>query len=555
MFCKVFARGGGRASGIDYLLAECDADLNLRDPPAELLRGHPDLTKKIINDLNFAHNYTSGVLSFSETVTEITRNNLDTIMDEFEDMMKAGFDDPGRIDMLWVLHQDKGRAELHWVVPNVDLATGKRFQPYYHRVDLPRFRAWERLTNATYELSDPSDPARARTINIPPYLPEQKERQYKQINDVVTNMVARGQITCRDDIVSQLATAGYRIARLGQDYMSIADPDGRKLRLKGVFYGQSFTSLASLERPGGADPTTSRTENPNRLTELRAELERQLAKRSEYIHRRYQPIRPETSSNDRRPRSNPLLEPHDLPTASQPDLETISIGGSQSLGGGRSGIDTDAHLGTSATQMAARGNEKTPAASQFDSFKYQTPPTRTEQIKPKTPTEIDNDRFRATAIELTHTISQHIETARRAFDEQNRQLEHHLYELNRASAKLNRHTDGLSTIREGLQAATAGARDISRELHQLTTTGRKLTKQLEQLGTKSRASTERISRLEEQHAGVEIALGAIYRQIAELEQQLLEQRLLEQQQLTAVEPEKLVPSIQQKPQPGRSLRL
>ena len=65
MFCKVFARGGGRASGIDYLLAERDANKKLRIPPAELFRGDPERIKQVIANLNFSRNYTSGVLSFT----------------------------------------------------------------------------------------------------------------------------------------------------------------------------------------------------------------------------------------------------------------------------------------------------------------------------------------------------------------------------------------------------------------------------------------------------------------------------------------------------------
>ncbi|WP_460182066.1 hypothetical protein, partial [Escherichia coli] len=31
--------------------------------------------------------------------------------------------------ILWVEHQDKGRLELNFVIPNMELQTGKRLQP------------------------------------------------------------------------------------------------------------------------------------------------------------------------------------------------------------------------------------------------------------------------------------------------------------------------------------------------------------------------------------------------------------------------------------------
>jgi hypothetical protein len=547
MFCKVFARGGGRASGIDYLLAERDANKKLRTPPAELLRGDPELIKQVIANLNFSRNYTSGVLSFTETVTELTRDNLQQIIDEFEEMVKAGFDDPGRIDMLWVLHQDKDRAELHWVVANVDLETSKRFQPYYHKVDLPRFRAWERLTNATYGLTDPSDPARARTINIPTYLPDKKADQYKQINDAITNMVAQGQITNRDQIVTALSTAGYQINRLSQDYLSIQDPDGRKLRLKGAFYGQSFTSIESLERPTGADQTTGRTDHQHRLRELRTELDRQLEKRSQYVQSRYCRVRPATDHNYYQPPSNPFLSANRSSTASPPDLENISMGRSQSVGIGASELNRDANLGNPSTPMATSGSGQTPPISQLAPVEYQTPTTRANQIEQTQP-EIADDRIRANAIELTRTISHRIETAGIRFNDQNRQLDENLHQLNQASTELNRHTNRLSTIRPNLQAAQTGASGISRELHKTATASRKLSHQLGQLTDEIAASTASVNRLERQHTAIEIDVGTIARQMAETERWLEREAAVkqEQEQITRVEVVRPKPAVRER---------
>ena len=534
MFCKVFARGGGRASGIDYLLAERDANKKLRTPPAELLRGDPERIKQVIANLNFSRNYTSGVLSFTETVNELTRDNLQKIVDEFEEMIKAGFDDPGRIDMLWVLHQDKDRAELHWVVANVDLETSKRFQPYYHKVDLPRFRAWERLTNATYGLTDPSDPARARTINIPAYLPDKKADQYKQINDVITNMVAQGQITNRDQIVTTLSTAGYQINRLSQDYLSIEDPDGRKLRLKGAFYGQSFTSTASLTEPTGADQTTGRTDREHRLRELRTELDRQLAKRRQYVQSRYCRSRPATDHSYYQPPSNPFLSANYLPTASQPDLEDISMVRGQPVRIGTSELSCYGELGKSPTTVAKSGSGKTSPISQLAPAECQTTATRAEQINTAAQTEINDDQLRATAIELTRTISHRIETAGIKFNDQNRQLDYHLYQLNQASTELSRHTNRLSTIRPNLQASQTGANGISRELHKTATASRKLSHQLGQLADEMAASGESVSQIERQHTAIEIDVRAIVRQVAEIERWELERETEQQKQLAVV---------------------
>lgn len=286
MYCKVFSCGGGSAGGIGYLVGGCDAEGQPREPPAEVLRGNPALTQQIIAGLNFSRKYTSGVLSFAEPVRVIERDRLEQIMDRFEDMVFAGLP-RDRAHILWVLHQDKGRAELHWVIPNVDLETGKRFQPYYHRADLNRFRAFERLINAEFNLADPSDPARRRSLTLPSNLPVQKAEQHKAIDEVITALVKQGHIQSRNDVTKTLEAAGYTITRQGQDYLTIQDTEGKKLRLRGAFYGAGFTSIASLERATATPPERGRAERENRLHELRAALERQLERRRAFVESRY----------------------------------------------------------------------------------------------------------------------------------------------------------------------------------------------------------------------------------------------------------------------------
>jgi len=151
------------------------------------LRGSPDLTKKLISGLTFRQKYTSGVLSFSEHPEEISQKIIDEVMDSFESMIKTGLDDD-RLTVFWVLHEDKGRLELHFVVPNVDLVSGKRFPTYFDRVDRPRFTAWQGLMNAVFGLSDPSDPALKRVFNLPADLPSDKKEQQRQIGLFITEI-------------------------------------------------------------------------------------------------------------------------------------------------------------------------------------------------------------------------------------------------------------------------------------------------------------------------------------------------------------------------------
>ena len=155
MLVKFNSRGKGGGSGpINYLLGK---DRN-RDK-AHVLRGDADQTKQLIDSLSFARNYTSGTLSFSEE--NIPDHQKQALMDEYTKMLLAGLD-ADQYDVLWVEHRDKDRLELNFLIPNVELGTGKRLQPYYDKVDRDRVNAWQQAVNDRYGFTDPHDPQNKR---------------------------------------------------------------------------------------------------------------------------------------------------------------------------------------------------------------------------------------------------------------------------------------------------------------------------------------------------------------------------------------------------------
>ena len=301
MLCKIFARGRGKASGIDYLLGpvgcrkdgslpklgECDYEQFLRNPPAKVLRGSIDVTKKLIAGLPFRQRYTSGCLSFSEKPEDISNEIRENVMDSFESMIKTGFDDD-RLTVFWVQHEEKGRVELHFVVPNVDLGTGKRFPTYFDRVDRPRFEAWQNLTNAIFGFSDPTDPALKRVFTLPADLPSDKKEQQRQVGHFFTEMIGTGKIKNRDQLMEVLIGGGYKVTRKGSEYISIEDRKGQKLRLRGPIYSETFISPESLEVPIKGFEGDSQEEQDRRTREKREEYERESAKRRRYIESRFQ---------------------------------------------------------------------------------------------------------------------------------------------------------------------------------------------------------------------------------------------------------------------------
>ena len=233
MIVKFLGNKGGGSAGatIDYLLGK-DRDR----PGAVLLSGDPELTQRLADNLDFQNRYTVGVLSFEEL--EIEAHQKEKIMQSFEETLLAGLE-RDQYDITWIEHTDKGRLELNFVIPNVELSTGKRLQPYFDQVDRPLVENWKQVTNFEHGLTDPHAPEKAQAIktlnsqNLPQSVKEIKE----QIGTAIAEQISNGNIRNRQDVVETLKGAGFEIARETDRSISIKNPDGkRNIRLEGVIY-------------------------------------------------------------------------------------------------------------------------------------------------------------------------------------------------------------------------------------------------------------------------------------------------------------------------------
>lgn len=164
MIVSFFSRGTGGGSGpVDYLVGK---ERN-RDK-AEVLAGDVDETVALIDSSPYTKKYTSGVLSFEEA--GITEEQKREVMKSFEECLFPSLDND-QYNVLWVEHADKGRVELNFVIPNIELTTGKRLQPYYHAADGKRVDAWRTIQNLTHGFSDPfKKPWGLNNINLQPDL-------------------------------------------------------------------------------------------------------------------------------------------------------------------------------------------------------------------------------------------------------------------------------------------------------------------------------------------------------------------------------------------------
>ncbi|MGJ8868440.1 relaxase/mobilization nuclease domain-containing protein, partial [Salmonella enterica subsp. enterica serovar Kentucky] len=164
---------------------------------ASVLRGIPEVVRELIDSTPFSMNYTSGVLSFAEM--EIPPGERERVMTCFERVLRPGLE-KDQYRSLWVEHQERGRLELSFVIPNRERLSGERLQPYYARADRPRINAWQTLVKHHYWLLDPNATENRRTLVTPNNLTKEKQEAAEEITRGLEALYHAGAITTRQDV-------------------------------------------------------------------------------------------------------------------------------------------------------------------------------------------------------------------------------------------------------------------------------------------------------------------------------------------------------------------
>jgi hypothetical protein len=321
MIIRFFARGKTGKGAIEYIINES------LHPRLEVLRGDPEITKKVIRSLNYSHKYTSGVLAFSEI--DIKSDVLNEIIDQFEAVVFAGLQ-RSEYNYSVVKHTEKGRTELHFVIANVNLQLNRVFKPFYYMVDLSLFNDFKDLINMQYGFSNPND-IKKRNAFKRDYSSERavkrlkdtidlvsdnnhfelkllvdKCRRYEsraaiklKIHEIIGQKIADGTIRSRDDVVRYMRDNNLNINRIGSDYISIRINESDKpLRMKGSIYGKDFRNIEALgQSRQSTDVTDQRVGGiyqeriQKRLSELKRLVENGIQKRAARFEKQYRSAR------------------------------------------------------------------------------------------------------------------------------------------------------------------------------------------------------------------------------------------------------------------------
>ncbi|MGL2740322.1 relaxase/mobilization nuclease domain-containing protein [Helicobacter pylori] len=295
-------QGGGDGDGsVNYLLNE-----RVKQGTAKVLKGDANLTKSLLLSLTQKHKACVGCLSFEES--NINDGLKYELMESFENALLTQ-EMQGRYNILWVEHTDKGRLELNFVIPKIDLGRQKAFNPYYHKVDLKRIDTWKDCINLKHNFTNPKDLEKQQISNYHnTKTPQGKEllETYEKLDKLIQDNLGK-LFNSRDDIINFLKDNQCEVTRQGKDYISVKLPNEPKAkRLKEFYYHETFRSITDIreqlsearQRESQRERSNSHTTNNNHA-ELLRELENKLHRHIEYKQRYYERLHQADPSNPR----------------------------------------------------------------------------------------------------------------------------------------------------------------------------------------------------------------------------------------------------------------
>ncbi|MGS1026793.1 relaxase/mobilization nuclease domain-containing protein [Burkholderia glumae] len=283
----------------------------------------------------FSNETTSGVIAFAKGENP-SQSDMLKIIERYEQTFLVNMKD--RVAPLYVLHEEKNGAHIHVIIPNIDLATGKAYNPFPPgQMTKDLIKSFSSLENHNHNWEQVKEdtliPKRSKMeqkFNAHKNDSEFFRALFKHSTDKRTfeksclDLVKSGEVKNRDELISFLKDNGYTFSRIGKDYLSIENPEGKNFRLKdGIFSDGSDYK----ERVQQATEQV-KTFDPQKVAD---QINRLVAHRNAYNEKRYQanepqakayvakPLAPKTEQNaSQAPRVAGSQLPPPLPSLERP---------------------------------------------------------------------------------------------------------------------------------------------------------------------------------------------------------------------------------------------
>jgi hypothetical protein len=188
------------------------------------------------------------------------------------------------------MRRQESRLELNFLIPNVEVNSGKRLQPFYAAADLDRVEWFKQITNYDYNLHDPDDPANRQANKIAKALPTSTKELKAALETEIALAIGEGMISDRPSLVQWLGDIGLEVTRQTPKAISIKHPDdARPIKLTGAIYEQDFRHTGESTELTAAASASYRAAATERYRASCERYDKMLAAKSEYHQQRYRP--------------------------------------------------------------------------------------------------------------------------------------------------------------------------------------------------------------------------------------------------------------------------
>jgi len=258
--------------------------LDKPDGKIQILSGDPEIAVELSENLLFANQYTAGCLAFEEA--NIPQNQKYALIQQFEATFLAGLE-ANQYYICWIEHTDKDRLKLNFFIPTIELSTGKRLQPYYHRADREMANNFTRAMNLHYGFSAPDAPQKRQTLILSNNLPQQVKDTLTALNGLIEHEFTQGTIQNRQDVINCFVHHSFEIEEQSKNSILIKNENDRDLRLKGAFYEQTFRADQARRAITEAERGTDRENHQRAIEHARERLQQSIRAKFQENRKRF----------------------------------------------------------------------------------------------------------------------------------------------------------------------------------------------------------------------------------------------------------------------------
>ena len=241
MICKFFKSGYGKIE-IGYNYNEDYHGFG----NCKTIHGNRNVIEKLIDMSSTKNKYTSGVLSFSETISDDMELR---IIDFFNYVFMPGIS-TSRYKSLWVEHTTHLRTEMHFIIFRQDLITGKVITPYLHRKDNIKLNLFQSIINSYYKLKSPTislltlENQKTYYRNHKRIKNEKKEKLARSLHEKIKTKIELGIITNKLELVDYLYSNYSKINYKNKQFF--IEVESETIRLSGPIYREEYNSIDEL---------------------------------------------------------------------------------------------------------------------------------------------------------------------------------------------------------------------------------------------------------------------------------------------------------------------